>query len=34
MVEDFKQRIREIRARTDDAKLATAKGGPGGQGRR
>jgi hypothetical protein len=34
MVEDFKQRIREIRARTVDAKLATAKGGPGGQGRR
>jgi hypothetical protein len=34
MMEDFKQRIREIRARTVDAKLATAKGGPGGQGRR
>jgi hypothetical protein len=41
MVEDFKQRIRDIRARSvsmrvrDDAgKLAKAKGGPGGQGRR
>jgi hypothetical protein len=30
MVEDFKQRIREIRARSDAAKLAKAKGGPGG----
>ncbi len=41
MVEDFKQRIREIRARSvsmrvrnDAEKLAKAKGGPGGQGRR
>jgi hypothetical protein len=41
MVEDFKQRIRDIRARSvsmqarnDAGKLAKAKGGPGGQGRR
>jgi hypothetical protein len=34
MVEDIKQRIREIRARSVDEKLAKAKGGPGGQGRR
>ncbi len=34
MVEDFKQRIKEIRARSVAEKLAKAKGGPGGQGRR